>query len=156
MKLYSRDEETTLRMGACIGALVRAGDVLLLYGEMGAGKSVLSRGIARGMGVEGPVPSPTFTILNLHEGRTLTLFHFDLYRLESADELYAMGLDEQIGTQGVTLIEWPQRAEEAMPQKHLSIRLSYAAEDGQAREIELTPMGGFDFTPIDSALKEAF
>ena len=68
---------------------MRAGDVVLLTGEMGAGKSVLTRAAARAMGVEGPVPSPTFTILNIHEGRVIRLYHFDLYRLSDADELYA-------------------------------------------------------------------
>ena len=75
---------------------MRAGDVVLLTGEMGAGKSVLTRAAARAMGVEGPVPSPTFTILNIHEGRAMRLYHFDLYRLSDADELYGMGLDEYI------------------------------------------------------------
>ena len=80
------------RLGQSLGACMRMGDVVLLTGEMGAGKSVLTRAAARAMGVEGPVPSPTFTILNIHEGRAMRLYHFDLYRLSDADELYGMGL----------------------------------------------------------------
>ena len=87
------DERMTERLGRSIGACMRAGDVVLLRGEMGAGKSVLTRAAARAMGVTGPVPSPTFTILNIHEGSALRLYHFDLYRLESADALYEMGLE---------------------------------------------------------------
>ena len=87
-------EEQTQRLGLALGSCLRKGDVVLLRGEMGAGKSVLTRAAARGMGVEGPVPSPTFTILNVHEGTDMRLYHFDLYRLEGADALYEMGLEE--------------------------------------------------------------
>lgn len=125
---------------------------MLLEGEMGAGKSVLTRAAARGMGVEGPVPSPTFTILNIHEGRAMKLYHFDLYRLEGEDALYEMGLEEYIPARdGASLIEWPQMAREAMPQDHLAIEIRYA-EDGMAREISLTPMGAFDENRIAEVL----
>ena len=90
------DEKTLKRLGFCLGRLLCAGDVILLRGEMGAGKSVLTRAAAAGMGVIGPVPSPTFTILNIHEGTKIKLYHFDLYRLESADALWEMGLEEYI------------------------------------------------------------
>ena len=126
---------------------------MLLEGEMGAGKSVLTRAAARGMGIEGPVPSPTFTILNVHEGRGMKLYHFDLYRLEGEDALYEMGLDEFIPAHdGASLIEWPQMAAEAMPEDALHIELAYA-EDGLAREITLTPMGAFDQARIDEIMK---
>ena len=125
---------------------------MLLEGEMGAGKSVLTRAAARGMGVEGPVPSPTFTILNIHEGRAMKLYHFDLYRLEGEDALYEMGLEEYIPARdGASLIEGPQMAEEAMPQDHLAIEIRYA-DDGMAREISLTPMGAFDENRIAEVL----
>ncbi len=116
---------------------------------MGAGKSVLTRAAARGMGVAGPVPSPTFTILNIHEGRAIKLYHFDLYRLEGEDALYEMGLDEFIPARdGATLIEWPQMAAEAMPSDHLAVEILYA-QDGEARKIALTPHGAFDQARID-------
>lgn len=142
--LLSISEKQTQRLGYCLGACLRAGDVVLLEGEMGAGKSVLTRAAARGMGVEGPVPSPTFTVLNIHEGEKIKLYHFDLYRLEGEDALYEMGLDEFIPAQdGASLIEWPQMAAEAMPEDALRIDISYA-RGGEAREIRLTPMGAFD------------
>ena len=115
----SKSREETEAFAVEYAKTLRAGDVVLLEGEMGAGKSVLTRAAARGMGIEGPVPSPTFTILNIHEGRAIRLYHFDLYRLEGEDALYEMGLNEFIGADGVTLIEWPERAEEAMPEQHL-------------------------------------
>ena len=121
---------------------------------MGAGKSVLTRAAARGMGVEGPVPSPTFTILNVHEGRAMKLYHFDLYRLEGADALWEMGLDEYIPARdGAALIEWPQMAEEAMPADYLVIDIRYA-DDGMARAIELTPVGAFDKARMDEILSK--
>ena len=138
------DERMTRRLGRCIGACMRAGDVVLLRGEMGAGKSVVTRAAARAMGVCGPVPSPTFTILKIHEGSALRLYHFDLYRLESADALYEMGLEEYIpADDGASFIEWPEMAEEAMPQSALTVTLTYT-EDGLARRAALAPGGAFD------------
>ena len=140
----SCSEKQTQRLGYALGACLRAGDVVLLEGEMGAGKSVLTRAAARGMGVEGPVPSPTFTILNIHEGSALRLYHFDLYRLEGADALYELGLEEYIpADDGASFIEWPEMAEDAMPQSALTVTLSYT-EDGLARRAALTPGGAFD------------
>ncbi|MFR2149145.1 MAG: tRNA (adenosine(37)-N6)-threonylcarbamoyltransferase complex ATPase subunit type 1 TsaE [Christensenellales bacterium] len=81
LEILCQTEKDMQRLGQSLGACMRAGDVVLLTGEMGAGKSVLTRAAARAMGVDGPVPSPTFTILNIHEGRTMKLYHFDLYRL---------------------------------------------------------------------------
>ena len=148
------NERQTQRLGFALGACLRAGDVVLLMGEMGAGKSVLTRAAARGMGITGPVPSPTFTILNIHEGSALRLYHFDLYRLEGEDALYEMGLEEYIPAQdGASLIEWPQMAWEAMPQDALTIEIRYA-QDGMAREIELIPGGAFDEARIDEIMKK--
>lgn len=150
--LFTTEKETQ-RLGFCLGRRLRAGDVVLLTGEMGAGKSVLTRAAARGLGVEGPVPSPTFTILNIHEGREMKLYHFDLYRLEGEDALYEMGLEEYIPARdGATLIEWPQMAQEAMPQDHLAIDIRYA-QDGMARELRLTPMGAFETARVEEMLK---
>ena len=144
------DEKTLKRLGFCLGKILRAGDVILLRGEMGAGKSVLTRAAAGGMGVTGPVPSPTFTILNIHEGTDLKLYHFDLYRLESADALWEMGLEEYIpSTDGATFIEWPQMAEEAMPEDVLEIEILYA-QDGLSRSVYMTPVGGFDAARLDA------
>ena len=150
--LLSISEKQTQRLGFALGACLREGDVVLLEGEMGAGKSVLTRAAARGMGVNGPVPSPTFTILNIHDGRAMKLYHFDLYRLEGEDALYEMGLDEFIPARdGASLIEWPQMAAEAMPGDHLAIDIRYA-NDGMAREITLTPMGAFDEKRVEEIL----
>lgn len=139
--MITRTEKETEQLGMSLAAQLRPGDVLLLRGELGAGKSVLARGIARGLGVEGPVSSPTFTLLNCHEGR-YPLHHFDLYRLEDADEFEAAGLAEYVGGAAVSVLEWPERAMEALPACHLDIQIAYGAETGE-RIITLTAAGGF-------------
>ncbi len=144
VKLLCMDEKATKRLGLALGACLRAGDVVLLRGEMGAGKSVLTRAAAKGMGVVGPVPSPTFTVLNIHEGRTMKLYHFDLYRLEGEDALYEMGLEEFIPPEdGAAMIEWPEMAEGAMPADALTVEIAYA-DGGASRDITLAPGGAFD------------
>ena len=102
-----RSDEQTAHFGAALAAFLAAGDALLLRGDLGAGKSVLARGIARGLGVEGPMPSPTFTLVLPHEGAKFPVYHFDLYRLADMDEFEVAGLDEMIDADGVCLIEWP-------------------------------------------------
>lgn len=152
--IHCHTEKQTQRLGNCLGACLRPGDVVLLRGEMGAGKSVLTRAAARAMGVEGPVPSPTFTILNIHEGCAMNLYHFDLYRLEGADALYEMGLEEYIPAKdGASLIEWPEMAEEAMPESVLEITLRYA-QDGLSREAELCGRGTFSQARVDEIIRK--
>lgn len=155
LQIFCETEEQMQRLGQSLGACLRPGDVVLLRGEMGAGKSVLTRAAARALGVEGPVPSPTFTILNIHEGRAMKLYHFDLYRLEGADALFEMGLDEFIPARdGVCFIEWPQMAQEAMPQDVLEIVIDYA-QDGMGRAVTLAPQGGFDATRLEGICADA-
>ena len=105
-KYETRSEEETMAFASRLSPMLSAGDAVLLEGELGAGKSVLARGIARGMGVEGPMPSPTFTLMIPYEAGGRRLYHFDLYRLEDPDEYYAAGLDEFIGGDGVAVVEW--------------------------------------------------
>lgn len=121
--------------------MLRPGDVVLLSGDLGAGKTVFSRGVARGLGVTGAVASPTFALLNCYSGR-LPLHHFDLYRLSGADEFEDAGLADALGGAAVSLIEWPERCPEVMPREHLRIMLSYGANETE-RVIHFEPMGGF-------------
>lgn len=141
MKLHSGSVEETRQIGARLAEQLRAGDVLILQGEMGAGKSELARGIARGLGVKGYVTSPTFTILQVHETGRLPLYHFDWYRLSGAGELYELSMDEYLYGDGVAVIEWPSRAAEALPDTFLAISLVPSGEDG--RELDIRPAGGF-------------
>lgn len=139
MKTHSPQE--TRALGAALAQLLRPGDVLLLLGDLGAGKSELTRGIAQGLGIAGPVSSPSFTILNVYEDGALPLYHFDWYRLNSADELFEMGMDEYLGGDGVAVVEWPSQCPEAIPETYLAVRI--APLDETTREITLEPQGGF-------------
>ena len=138
---YSAEE--TRKLGMRLAAQLHPGDVVLLQGDLGAGKSEFSRGIARGLGITGPVPSPSFTILNAYDEGRIPLYHFDWYRLESAQEIYEMGMDEQLGGDGIALIEWFQKAEECVPSRALLIHIHAANEE--TREFDFQPLGGFPF-----------
>lgn len=110
LRLKTRSEGDTFALGRALGAFLHPGDALLLSGDLGAGKSVLARGAAQALGVEGPMPSPSFNIMLPYEGR-VPVYHFDLYRLSGPDEFYAAGLDEWFGGTGVCLVEWPETVE---------------------------------------------
>ena len=143
----------TRALGCHLAAQLRPGDVLLLLGDLGAGKSELTRGIARGLGVSSPVASPSFTILNVYDEGRIPLYHFDWYRLNSAEELYEMGMDEYLGGDGVAVVEWPSRCPEAVPEKHLEVRID--PMDDCAREIALIPRGGFRELRLEAMENEA-
>ena len=133
-----------MRFAACLAPMLRAGDTVLLTGDLGAGKSVVARGIARGMGVAGPMPSPTFTLMIPYEAGGRKLYHFDLYRLSDPDEYYAAGLDEFVGGDGVALVEWPQMAG-LDPTPALRITLERADGDDVRRiTIENDGVAGYD------------
>lgn len=142
----------TRSVGAALAQQLQPGDVLLMLGDMGAGKSEFTRGLARGLGVTGYVTSPTFTILQVHEDGRLPLYHFDWYRLNDVEELYELSMDEYLHAGGVAVVEWPSRAEEAVPEIYLEVALEPAGDD--QRRITLTPVGGFH-TLDEAALRAA-
>ena len=139
--MITKSAAETRALGERIAGLLKPGDVLLLEGDLGAGKSELTRGIARGLGVKETVTSPTFTILNVYESGRCPLYHFDWYRLESAEELYELGMDEYLGGDGIAVVEWPGRCPEAVPDGAIRIRLGMAGEN--ERTIESEPGTGF-------------
>nr|WP_320115453.1 tRNA (adenosine(37)-N6)-threonylcarbamoyltransferase complex ATPase subunit type 1 TsaE [uncultured Desulfuromonas sp.] len=135
LELNSTSEQQTLRLGTALGKLLSAGSLILLHGDLGAGKTCLATGIARGLGVDPDVPitSPTYTLLNCYEGR-LPLYHFDLYRLGGDDELEELGFDEFFHGDGVALVEWPERCPD-LEQTALLVEMAYV--DEQQRHIRL-------------------
>lgn len=140
----TRSEQDTMALAARLAPMLSAGDAVLLEGDLGAGKSVLARGIARGMGVEGPMPSPTFTLMIPYEAGGRRLYHFDLYRLADPDEYYAAGLDEFVGGDGVAVVEWPGMAD-LDPEPALHIHLERGAGDDARRiTIENRSVAGYD------------
>ena len=105
----SHNPEETLALGETWGRAAVSGLVIGLSGDLGAGKTQLAKGVARGLGVTSRVHSPTFTLVNQYEGGRLPLFHVDLYRLETPDQIIAAGLEEYFHPDGVAVIEWPER-----------------------------------------------
>jgi tRNA threonylcarbamoyladenosine biosynthesis protein TsaE len=129
----------TRKFGERIGSMLRAGDVVLLSGELGAGKTVLAQGIGRGLGVADPIKSSSFVIMNEYEGASLRLYHADLYRLEDPEQVAELALDE-LASSGVLVIEWPERAPNEMPPEHLLVRLAY--DGAKVRTIHVEGIGG--------------
>ena len=107
--------EDTFRIGETMGKNAMPGEVLCLSGNLGVGKTVFAKGFAKGLGIEEAVNAPTFTILREYDGGRLPLYHFDTYRLEDAEEMEEVGLDEYLFGEGVCLIEWPERIAEILP-----------------------------------------
>ncbi len=133
---HSADE--TFELGRLMGETLMPGDIILLRGDLGAGKSVLARGLARGLGIDCPMPSPTFTLMQPYEGR-IPFYHFDLYRLDDPEEFYEAGLDEYAFGNGAAVIEWPDCAD-LMPDHCFEVEISRGATDDE-RRIALIPMG---------------
>ena len=141
MREVTNSASETRALGERIAAGLRPGDVVLLEGDLGAGKSELTRGIARGLGVTETVTSPSFTILNVYESGQIPLYHFDWYRLESSEELYELGMDEYLGGDGIAIVEWPGRCPDAVPENCLRIRIETEGEN--TRRISGEALGTF-------------
>ena len=136
----SRDQ--TIALGEKIGRALEAGDVLVLTGDLGAGKTQLTKGIAAGMGVEGDVTSPTFTIEMVYEGAEMPLYHFDLYRLDDPDQLEDTGIFDVLGADGVCSIEWGEQFADQIGDARVDVfvtRLDDEATPGEEppREVRL-------------------
>lgn len=133
----SGSADATRRLGEGLGSLAEPGDVLLLQGDLGAGKTTFTQGYAAGAGSDELVNSPTFVLMNEYRGR-LPVYHADLYRLDSLDEVAALDL-ANVSLDGVLLVEWPERGDPLLPVEHLLVRIEHAGT--QERLITLIPRG---------------
>lgn len=127
LSLVSRSADETRRMGKRIGALLRAGDAILLQGDLGSGKTTLTQGIGEALDTAEAVKSPTFVLMNEYHGR-LTIYHADLYRLNDPGEVVDLALEE-VASDGVLIVEWPDRAPREHPPEHLHVQLEEASDD---------------------------
>lgn len=134
MKLITNSEKETLELGRLIGTKLKAGDVLSLDGDLGAGKTYMTKGIAEGMGIRDYITSPTFTILNIYEG-DLTLYHFDVYRIDDPREMEEIGFDEYLYGDGVCVVEWGSIVSELLPEDTIDVHIKKLDDD--VREIEI-------------------
>jgi tRNA threonylcarbamoyladenosine biosynthesis protein TsaE len=152
--LVSHSSLHTERLGERLAAHAEPGDVIALWGELGAGKTVLARGIAIGLGIdEDTVTSPTFIILHEHFGGRLPLYHLDLYRLD-ASQLGSTGWEEALDAGGVTVIEWPDRAGDELPPDRVDVRLEHVAET--KRKVTVEPTGPRSRRLVDALREDAF
>ena len=133
--IISHHPQETFDLGRRLAAELKAGDVLALAGDLGAGKTQFTKGLAAGLGVNASVTSPTFTLIHEYPGGRLPLYHIDLYRLESAVEALEMGIDDYLAGDGVTVVEWADKFEEIVPRGARWVR--FRALEGDEREIEL-------------------
>lgn len=141
-RFVTGSREETIALGEKIGRSLEAGDVLVLTGDLGAGKTQLTKGIAAGMGVVGDVTSPTFTIEMVYEGAEMPLYHFDLYRLDDPDQLEDTGIFDVLGADGVCSIEWGEQFAEEVGDARVDVfvtRLEDEAAPGEEppREVRL-------------------
>jgi tRNA threonylcarbamoyladenosine biosynthesis protein TsaE len=128
LDFVSHSAEQTRRLGARLGQLADGGAVICLVGELGTGKTCMVQGIARGMGIDEQVTSPTFVLVNEYVGDTLPLYHIDLYRIVDVKAAYTFGLDDYLYGDGVCAIEWAERVRDLWPEEYLLVRLRHLDE----------------------------
>ncbi|MFC1989685.1 tRNA (adenosine(37)-N6)-threonylcarbamoyltransferase complex ATPase subunit type 1 TsaE [Chloroflexota bacterium] len=150
LDLISRSPEQTQSLGMHIGQLAQPGDVFLLVGELGAGKTCLTQGVAWGLGIEEYALSPSFVIMRELYGR-LPLYHVDLYRLDLIEESMDLGLDDYLYGSGVCVVEWAEKALSILPVEHLMIEISYLSDT--ERSFEMKP-GGQRYSKMVEQLRE--
>ncbi len=126
------DEAATATLGGRVARCVEAGDVIALWGDLGAGKTVFARGFLRALGIEDEVPSPTFTLVQTYATAPAMIYHFDLYRLESPEEVWELGIEDALAG-GISVIEWPDRIADMLPADRLDVTFDLTTTGRQAR-----------------------
>lgn len=134
-EIITKSEEETLEWAGDLGRQAGRGDVFALYGDLGSGKTIIAKGIARGMGISDDITSPTFLLVEIYEN-TVPLYHFDLYRIENTGEFGQLNFEEYWEGDGVSVIEWAEKAEGLMPSDIIRIRIEYSGENERRIVIE--------------------
>ena len=137
MEFITNSPEETEKIGAAMGRIIPAGTVLAYRGDLGAGKTAFTRGLARGLGFTEAVTSPTYTIVNEYLGGRLPLFHFDMYRLSSADDLFDIGWEDYLDRGGVCAVEWSENVREALPPDAVTVTIARCPENDSWRSITI-------------------
>jgi tRNA threonylcarbamoyladenosine biosynthesis protein TsaE len=125
----TKSPDDTRELAAALAGLVRGGDIVLLAGELGAGKTCFTQGFGRGLGVTEQITSPTFTLMHPYDGEALRLLHCDVYRLEHLQEILDLGINELVDADAVAVIEWGDLAEPVLPADFLEVRITYDEAD---------------------------
>lgn len=129
MEFIVNNADSTIELGKKLGSLLNSGDIICINGDLGAGKTHFTKGVARGLSINEPITSPTFTIVNEYTGR-LKLYHFDVYRVNDPDEIELIGFDEYIFSDAVSIIEWSNYIENLIPKEHIEIEIKKALDLG--------------------------
>ena len=141
----SESPEDTLAIARALGAALRPGDVVALYGDLGAGKTLFCKGVGEALGIPpGRILSPTFTIVTEHAGGTVPLTHIDVYRLAGAREADEIGMRELLSGDGVCLVEWAEKIEELLPTDCIQVKFSFSGDDRREIAIAAPDLPGFD------------
>lgn len=134
--------EDTFACGYECGQKAQAGEVYCLYGDLGVGKTVFTQGFAKGLGIDEPVNSPTFTIVQVYDDGRIPLYHFDVYRISDPDEMYEVGFDDYVEGDGVSFIEWANLIDEILPERRTEITIEKDLEKGfDYRRITIREVG---------------
>lgn len=136
MTFHTASAEETQELGMRLGSFLKKGDVIALQGPLAAGKTTITKGIALSLNVKDTITSPTFCLISEYEGR-LPLYHFDVYRLQGADDFANLGADDMIYGDGVCLIEWSEKIMDELPKKTIIVKLSVDPSDPNARDIQI-------------------
>lgn len=154
MQLVTKDPQETQRVGQLLGQLLQSGDVLLVSGELGAGKTTFIQGLALGIGIQARVTSPTFTIIHEYPG-SLPLHHIDAYRLEDAREIAELGLEEYFYGDGITAVEWAERIADWIPSDYLYVRLARVSDEEGQRAITIGARGSRCYAKVLEELRKS-
>ena len=142
MVIETRSPEETFETGRKLGEKAVPGQVFTLMGDLGVGKTVFTQGLARGLGIQEPVSSPTFIVVQVYEEGRLPFYHFDVYRIGDVEEMDEVGYDDYIMGDGVSLIEWADLIEEILPEKRTEVRIEKDLEQGfDYRKITIRELG---------------
>lgn len=135
LKLTTHSSEETIALGEILGAMLKPGDVLAMRGTLAAGKTTITKGIAKALGVTDNITSPTFCIISEYEGAKMPLYHMDVYRLDNAEDFINLGVDDLIYGNGVSIIEWSEKIQSELPPKTITVQIT--PNEDSTRTIEL-------------------
>ena len=137
MQITTHSADETQALGQKLASRLAPGDVIAYFGDLGAGKTAFTRGLAQGLGITGPVTSPTYTIVNEYLSGRIPLFHFDMYRLSSSDELFDIGWEDYLSRGGVCAVEWSENVKDAL-QDAIRVTIEKDADEPDTRHITIT------------------
>ena len=137
MQITTHSADETQALGQKLASRLEPGDVIAYFGDLGAGKTAFTRGLAQGLGITDPVTSPTYTIVNEYLSGRIPLFHFDMYRLSSSDELFDIGWEDYLSRGGVCAVEWSENVEDAL-QDAIRVTIEKDADEPDTRHITIT------------------